>query len=184
VPWRHWNHAIHRDLGYIVAALTLVYAVSGIAVNHVHHWNPSYRVERIERRFAPVAASDKATLVRETAERLGLDAPVESFRPDPDTLQLFYDGFSVQVRPAEGIAVEERARDRPVLRDLNFLHLNHPKGLWTYVADAYAALLIVMVLSGILMLRGRTGLAGRGKWFVLVGLLIPLVFVVALRYLG
>jgi hypothetical protein len=182
--WRRWNNAIHRDLGYFCVALTLVYAISGIAVNHIHHWNPNYRVERIEHRFEPFAVGDKATMVRQAVERLSLPSPTESFRPDPERLQLFYDGWTVEVLPGEGIAVEERPRDRPVLRDLNFLHLNHPKGLWTYVADIYALLLVVMVVTGVLVLKGRTGLAGRGKWFVLAGLLVPLVFVVVLRYLG
>jgi hypothetical protein len=37
---------IHRDLGYVCVGLTLVYAVSGVAVNHVRDWNPNYRITR------------------------------------------------------------------------------------------------------------------------------------------
>jgi hypothetical protein len=70
-----------------------------------------------------------------------------------------------------------------VLRDANYLHLNHPKGLWTYVADAYAALLLLLAVTGMFVLRGKKGLAGRGKWFVLAGLALPVAFLIVLRYL-
>ena len=45
----------------------------------------------------------------------------------------------------------------------------------------YAALLLVLAITGILILRGRLGLAGRGKWLVLVGLAVPLAFAVLFR---
>ena len=70
-----------------------------------------------------------------------------------------------------------------VLRDMNFLHLNHPKGMWTWVADVYAVLLLLMAVTGMFVLKGRQGLAGRGKWFILGGLIVPLGFI-ALRYLN
>ena len=37
---------LHRELGFFAVGLTLVYAISGIAVNHVHHWDPEPRVVR------------------------------------------------------------------------------------------------------------------------------------------
>jgi hypothetical protein len=181
--WRYWNNVLHRDLGYLVVALTIIYAVSGIAVNHVHDWNPNYSIERVERKIEPIEISDRATMVAEAVSRLGLPQPNESFRPDPATLQLFYDGWSVEVHAVEGVALEERPRERIVLRDMNSLHLNHPRGVWTWVADVYAFLLLFMAVTGMFVLKGRHGLVGRGKWFILAGLVVPLVFV-GLRYLN
>ena len=43
--WRRWNNILHRDIGYVCVALTVIYAVSGIAVNHIHDWNLNYRIE-------------------------------------------------------------------------------------------------------------------------------------------
>lgn len=184
VRWRYWNNVLHRDLGYFCVVLTVIYAISGIAVNHVHHWNPNYRIERVERSFDPIAVSDRETMVAQAVERLDLPGPPrEAFRPAPEVVQLFYEGWSVEVRAAEGTAVVEQLRDRVLLRDMNFLHLNHPKGLWTYVADAYAVLLLLLAVTGMFVLKGRTGLGGRGKWWVLAGLLVPLAFLIVLRYL-
>jgi hypothetical protein len=181
--WRRWNNALHRDLGYLCVALTIIYAVSGIAVNHIHHWNPNYKIEHVERSFEPIPLSDRSTMLAAALERLDLEIPQESFRPDPETLQLFYDGWSVEVFATEGRAVIERPRDRFLLRDFNFLHLNHPKKLWTWVADIYAALLLFLAVTGMFVLKGKVGLGGRGKWFVLAGLLVPLIFLIVLRYL-
>jgi signal transduction histidine kinase len=35
IPWRRWSIVLHRDVGYLAVAMTLAYAISGIAVNHV-----------------------------------------------------------------------------------------------------------------------------------------------------
>ena len=183
INWRRWNNLLHRDLGYLCVGLTVIYAISGIAVNHMHHWNPNYKIERAEVSIEPIPLSDRETMVAMAVERLNLpEPPNESFRPDPGTLQMFYDGWSVQIDVAAGIAMVERPRDRIILRDSNFLHLNHPKGVWTYVADVYAFLLLFRASSGMFVLKGKAGLTGRGKWFILAGVLVPLGFI-ALRYL-
>jgi len=183
--WRRWNIVLHRDVGYVLVALTLVYSVSGIAVNHIQDWNPNYKFERVDERFEPIPITTRDEMVALAVERLELPGPPkESFRPAPGVLQLFYEGWSVELQAEEGLALVERPKDRVLLRDFNFLHLNHAKGLWTLVADLYAGLMALLAISGMIMLRGKKGLAGRGKWFVLGGLLVPLAFLIVLRYTG
>ena len=41
-PWRPWLRAIHRDVGYLAVGLTFVYALSGLAVNHIADWDPNF----------------------------------------------------------------------------------------------------------------------------------------------
>jgi hypothetical protein len=184
INWRRWNNILHRDLGYLCVGLTVIYAVSGIAVNHMHHWNPNYKFERVEERLQPIPQGDRQVMVALAVERLKLPGmPVESFRPSPERLQLFYDGWSVDVDVVAGVAQVERPKDRVILRDSNFLHLNHPKGSWTYVADVYAFLLLFLAVSGMFVLKGKTGLGGRGKWFILAGLAVPVIYLIFLRYI-
>ena len=134
--WRRLNNVLHRDLGYLAVALTVIYAVSGIAVNHRHQWNPSWRIDREERRFTPVPVADREAMVAALVERMELPGPPKSsFRSAPHVVELFYDGWSVKADATAGTAVIERPRSRRVLRESNFLHLNEPKGLWTWVAD-------------------------------------------------
>ncbi|MEK7239068.1 MAG: hypothetical protein AAB224_00640 [Gemmatimonadota bacterium] len=35
IPWRRWSIVLHGDVGYLAVAMTLAYAISGIAVNHI-----------------------------------------------------------------------------------------------------------------------------------------------------
>ena len=34
--------ALHRDFGYIAVGLTFIYALSGLAVNHIADWDPNF----------------------------------------------------------------------------------------------------------------------------------------------
>jgi hypothetical protein len=45
MKWRKWNIIIHRDLGYLCFGLTILYVISGVAVNHIHEWNPTYKID-------------------------------------------------------------------------------------------------------------------------------------------
>jgi hypothetical protein len=40
--WRGWLRAIHRDVGYLAVGLTLIYAMSGLAINHIQDWDPNF----------------------------------------------------------------------------------------------------------------------------------------------
>ncbi|MGK2855848.1 MAG: PepSY-associated TM helix domain-containing protein [Thermoanaerobaculia bacterium] len=183
VNWRRVNRAVHRDVGYFCAALTLVYAISGVAVNHTADWNPSYKIERVERTFAPIAVGSREEMVAALVTTLELPGPPQSsFRSAPHLVDLFYEGWSVKADATAGKATIERPRDRVILRDVNFLHLNHPKGVWTWVADGYAVLLALLAITGLFILRGRNGLTRRGIWFVGAGLLLPVGFLIVLRY--
>ena len=69
--WRRWNYILHRDIGFLCVGLTLVYAISGVAVNHVKDWNPSYNVERVQTNIGPVTGDPTAAgTVREILVRL------------------------------------------------------------------------------------------------------------------
>ena len=175
--WRRWNRALHRDLGYLCFGLTLVYAVSGVALNHVHHWNPNYRIERTEMRVGALSGVPPETQAQEVLLRLGLDAPVKGvFRPDPDSLQVFLEGELLRVRLASGVVERETVADRQLLRPMNVLHLNVPKRAWTWVADLYAVILAVVAVTGLLL--GGGGLRGRRGWLTALGVAVPLAFLV------
>jgi hypothetical protein len=59
--WRPWLRALHRDLGYLAVGLTFVYALSGLAVNHIADWDPNFdNYERELRVATPLPAEDAA----------------------------------------------------------------------------------------------------------------------------
>ena len=169
--------AVHRDVGYFFAALTVIYAVSGVAVNHVEDWNPSYALETIRHDIGTLPAAAADQIGAEVLRRLAIaEAPRSSVRVGDRLVKVFLDERTLTVTLPEGTVVEERRRRRPGLFEANFLHLNRGKGWWTWFADAYAIGLAVLALTGIFVVRGRKGLPGRGKWLLLAGLAIPLLY--------
>lgn len=179
MKWRKWNNIIHRDLGYLCVGLTIVYAVSGIAVNHAGDWNPNYIVENKRAHIEPIPENKAVTMatVTKILNRLGEKRQYKShFRPDPETLQIFVEGNTISVNLATGDVLQESVRNRPVLREMNFLHLNHPKKLWTWFADLYALSLALLAITGMFVIKGRKGIKGRGKWWVAAGVILPVLF--------
>lgn len=174
---RRFYHALHRDVGYLCIGLTLVYALSGIAVNHVRDWNPNYKVVRDTAQIAP---SDFRGVLSEQAvlDLLGaIGEPLRYenlFQPDPERLMVFVDGRVISFHLPSGRVEYERAEPRFFWHAVNFLHLNHPKKAWTWIADIYAGGLILLALSGLLLLpRGR--MRRRCMILTLLGLLIPIL---------
>lgn len=175
--WRKWNNVLHRDIGYVVVAMTIIYGVSGLAVNHIADWNPNYKIEKEVLKVSPIIAVQKDTMVAEAMAQLDLhEQPTGTFRPDPETLQLFYEHKTYSFDLPTGNVLVEATRPRRVLYEMNQLHVNAPKGVWTIIADLYAVGLIMMAVTGIFMLKGTTGITGRGKWFVMAGVLIPALY--------
>jgi hypothetical protein len=170
VNWRKLNNALHRDVGYLIVGLTIVYAVSGLAVNHRADWNPSYRVGKRALEIAPIAATERDEIVRQARSALSLGEPRAVFRPDPQTLQLFYERESYSVDLPTGAVIVDGVRKRPVLWEMNQLHLNTPKGAWTWIADLYALALLFVSVSGLFVLKGKTGITGRGAWLTGAGI--------------
>ncbi|HLP44628.1 MAG TPA: PepSY-associated TM helix domain-containing protein, partial [Candidatus Kapabacteria bacterium] len=98
------------------------------------------------------------------------------FRASPGHLQIFLESGVMDVNLNTGQVEFENKRNRPVLREFNFLHLNHAGKIWTWAADIYAVGLFLLAVTGLFILKGKNGLKGRGKWFVIAGILVPLVF--------
>ncbi len=184
IPWRRWNVALHRDIGYFTVAFLIIYGVSGLAVNHTADWNPNYVREKQLRTIAPILSEERDTIIAVSRRALALtEEPDNVHRPDPETVTLFYPGVTYTVDLPTGNVLVEQTTPRPVLRAMNQLHVNAPKGLWTYIADLFALGLIFMGISGLFILKGKRGLGGRGKWFVLAGTIVPVGYWIWFEYL-
>ena len=168
---RNTLRALHRDLGYLAVGLTIVYAVSGLAVNHISDWDPNFHhTQRVVELGGPVDAAKVLTA-------LGVhETPREVFAAGPDQLEISFDKRNLHVNTRTGHVVDEGDSPRFFLRAANFLHLNRGKKAWRYFADAYAVGLLALSLSGIFMLPGKRGIRGRGALFVALGVALPLIY--------
>ncbi len=177
--WRKLVIATHRDVGYFFAGLTVIYAISGIAVNHIDDWNPNYVIRTEEVSVGELPMTDTSELAAEVLRRMAITEPPESVvRMTPGRLKIFLAGRTLTAALPSGDIVDEQARRRWAFFEINYLHLNHGKGFWTWFADLYAVGLVVLACTGVLIITGEKGLGGRGRWLMLAGLAIPLVYLI------
>ncbi len=181
--WRRLVRSLHRDVGYVCFGLTVAYAFSGVLLNHLHDWNSNYRVEKVARSVAPFpdppsfGERDVPALLGGIGER---ETPTGIFRPDPATVQIFFQGGRMITADLRSGRVEgEVALRRPVLGTLNALHLNRAGRAWTILSDVYAVALAFLALTGVLVLQGREGLAVRGWRLAVLGVVVPALFILA-----
>lgn len=181
---RRWNIILHRDIGYLSVAMIVIYGISGLAVNHMADWNPNYTFRKEIVPIGPIDSAVKDSIISAVIQRLQLPGPPENyFRPDPETAQLFYPGKTYSIDLPTGNVLIESSPRRVVLFEMNQLHLNAVKGVWTYIADLFAVSLIFMGISGLFILKGKNGLRRRGIWLVLIGTIIPVAYWIWYQYL-
>src|SRR6185436_10923968 len=160
--WRPLVRSLHRDAGYLAVGLTLVYALSGLAVNHVADWDSNFRsYQTVHQLGAPLPPEDQAAATF-VLQRRGIPGPPRQvYRAAPDQLEVRLDQRVLHVNPLNGRVVDEGQKPRVLLRLANWLHLNRGKKAWTYVADTYAAGLLFLAITGMFMLPGKNGMKGR-----------------------
>lgn len=177
--WRATVRSWHRDLGYVLVGLTFVYAISGLAVNHIRDWDPNFTSYRKAHQLRLPLPEDDASLTASVLGQIGVrERPKEVYRAAPDRLDITLNGRTVRVDPTTGRAVETGQQERFFVRLANWLHLNRGKKAWTVVADLYAGGLLLLACSGLFMLPGKNGLRGRGGILLALGIAVPVLYVV------
>ena len=174
---RKLNRAVHRDLGYFFFGMAIIYGLSGIALNHRHQWNPNYIITQDTFQLQLPVGQEKAN--RELAlfllEQIDEASSYRTQLLSGQSLRIFIEGGSVNVNLGSGEARLEKIRKRPVFHQVNFLHYNTPRKLWTWFSDAFAGGLIILAITGLFIIRGKNGITGRGAWLTGAGVIIPLV---------
>ncbi len=181
--WRKWNNIIHRDLGYLCVGMTLIFVISGIAVNHIQDWNPNYKIEKIRSNIGPVLDQGRSVNNDEIVSilmKIGVDSGFKKkFQPNPNSIKIFQENNTIDIDLITGSVSQEKVRKRPFFFQMNFLHLNHAKKMWTWFADIYAVALGILAITGLFVLRGKKGIKGRGAWLSAIGVVIPILFLLA-----
>jgi hypothetical protein len=174
--WRKWNRAIHRDFGYLFFGMVLIYALSGIAINHLDDWNPNYIVINREIKINPLTEKPDKQTVKELIASLDEDVVYKNhYFPGENILKVFIKDGTVVINLSTGEGLIEMSKRRMVFREVNYLHYN-PIKYWTWYSDIFAGALILLGVGGILIPRGDKGITKRGAWLTLLGFLIPGIY--------
>lgn len=181
---RRLNIVLHRDIGYFLSGLIIIYCISGLALNHVDDWNPDFII--VKRSVSiPIKLTreeinnntlyDFNTMVGEHEHKL-YDFPTNT------QLKIYYDNATFHVNLDNQQGVYERLTRRPLIFESNILHRNNIKG-WKWAADIFAVLLIAINVTGLFVLKGKNGMIGRGKWFIAAGMIPPIAAVILFNFI-
>jgi len=175
---RKLNRVTHRDIGYLITGLTIIYAISGIALNHMHDWNPNYNIEQ-----TPISTNIQFSSTETTDEEvlIFLDEINESenykkyYYPAKNMLTIFLKEGSVHLNTSTGKGYVESIKRRPLLYEMNFLHYN-PGKWWKWFSDIYCIALILVTITGLFIVKGWNGITRRGAILTVIGIILPLIF--------
>ena len=177
---RKFCRLLHRDLSFFFAGMVIIYALSGLFMNHRNDIDPTQTISRKTYR-TDIPLPSKEKMDKQTVMKLlrPLDEErnyTQFYFPAPDEMKVFLKGgSSLTVNVHTGQAVYESVKSRPIIAQMVKLHFN-PGSWWTWFADAFSVGLILITLSGLWLVRGPKGLCGRGGVELAVGILIPILF--------
>jgi hypothetical protein len=178
--WRKWLHHLHRDLGYLFFGVTIVYALSGLFLNHRNEWNLTYDTVSRQILMVPAPGREKAFTVQDATNLLA-QAGVNGNYLSHDAsaggvVKIVFQGGSAELDRDSGRVVVKTLRHRPLPFILTYIELHfNPGSWWTWFSDTYCVALMLMAVSGLFLLRGRHGLVGRGGLLVLIGIAVPMI---------
>ncbi len=174
---RKLNRVLHRDISYFFAGMVIIYSISGIALNHLHQWNPNYIISNVQ--FTAQLPSDTSKISKDLIENIVNEYDeskiLSYYYPKKSTLKAFVKGGTVTFNLDSGTAVIEKIQRRPFFSQLNFLHYNNPQRWWTAFSDAFAVGLIVITITGLFIIKGKNGITRRGAVLTLAGLILPVL---------
>lgn len=178
MKFHYWNRVLHRDIGYFFAGMTIIYALSGIALNHLKDWNPSYIIHNETVSFTELREKENVTRedVTQALKRLDMEEKYKShYFPKPSVLKIFVDGGSIQIDISSGEGQLELVSRRPLFYEVNLLHYN-PGKWWIYFSDLFCGCLILLAITGLFIVKGKNGIKWRGAILVILGLLAPVIY--------
>ncbi|MCB0652694.1 MAG: PepSY-associated TM helix domain-containing protein [Saprospiraceae bacterium] len=181
IKWRKWLRILHRDAGYLFFAATVVYSVSGIAINHLNDWDPNYAITTRDFKvnLPPDFSNPDEGAVLAVLKQVGEEKNYKKhYVRNQGSLKVFLKGnANIIINRSTGEGYLERVERRAVLHAFNYLHYN-PGRWWTVFSDIFSFALFFMAASGLFMIKGKKGITGRGAWMTALGIIVPILYLV------
>ena len=110
--WRKWNRVVHRDFGYLFLGMTIIYALSGIAINHIKDWNPNYVLYTEEIQVPHFDKKPDKQAIKKMLEPFEeADNYKNHYFPNEDYLRVFIKDGTVSVDLITGEGLIEKMND-------------------------------------------------------------------------
>lgn len=174
--WRKYNYNLHRDLGFFFCGLILIYAISGILLNHRKEFGSGNEKQYTKLELKPeFIAPTNSIEAKACLEMLGLDKnSYLKFRNNHNkTMIVLNNGGFVVINELNGKA-HLSTKKRSLIYYIDAFHTNSLK-YWKLIADVLAIGLILLCITGVLVIKK---LKSRQIWMIIVGVSIPILFAI------
>lgn len=172
---------LHRDLGYFIVGMTIVYSLSGIFLNHRHDFNPDYKI------FSYNFQTDFQNKINLT--ELEVKDVLQSFNDhkvvykkhylnNQGIVKVFIENGEVAIDPKTGEGTMHYLQKRPIIFGMNKLHKATLGTVWKWISDLMAVILLFVAISGLFLLKGKRGFNRWGWWLTIAGFIVPSIFAV------
>lgn len=169
---------LHRDFGYFIVGMTIVYGISGIYLNHRHDFNPDYKITitNFQADFNN-QTNISEEVIREVLKTVDKRIVYKKHYVDNQgDIKVFIKNGEVVIDPASGEGIMRYLQKRPVIFEMNKLHKATLGTVWKWTSDAMAVILIFVAVSGLFLLKGKRGFGRWGWWLTIAGFVVPLIF--------
>lgn len=177
--FRKWCRLLHRHLSYLFSGVLIVYLISGIAMNHKDTFNSQYdiSVQHYNMGLLPDKENIDQNYIEENILK-DIDEErnyTKHYFPDVNTLKVFLkSGSNLVVNTQTGDVTYEKVKRRPLLGAMSRLHYN-PSKAWTIFSDIFAISMLLVIITGLFMMKGKNGLIGIGGIELLIGIVLPIL---------
>jgi hypothetical protein len=177
--FRKFLRIIHRDFGYFIVGMTIVYALSGIYFNHRRDLNPDYKIIVTEFETQKFSAGnisdDEVKAILKNFERNVVYQ--KHYVNSQGLVKVFIENGEVVIDGENGRGTMHYLQKRPLIFEMNKLHKASIGVAWKWVSDVMAVILILVAVSGLFILKGKHGFGRWGWWITIAGVAVPLLFV-------
>jgi hypothetical protein len=163
--------------------MTIVYALSGIYLNHRHDFNPDYKIflTEFQTDITPQTNITEAVVKKALTQQQRDIVYKKHYVNSEGLIKIFIENGDAVINPETGQASMSYLQRRPIIFEMNKLHKASIGTLWKWVSDAMAVILLFVAVSGLFLLKGKRGLKRWGWWWTIAGIIVPLFF--ALLYI-
>ena len=114
---------LHRDLGYFIVGMTVVYALSGIFLNHRHDFNPDYKIFITEFQSEVKGKSTLSeTEVKEVLKSLPREVKYKKhYLSNQGYVKVFIENGEVVIDPQSGQGTMHYLQKRAIIFEFNKL---------------------------------------------------------------
>lgn len=182
--------SLHRDLGYFVIGLTLIYAITGIILSgRALGWlEVKYKLETTieknlnKKTFKEAFKNHLQTNTFENIPKSVIEGTVRTLnrtRLEDGKGKSLISKFkhnSLTYYQSTGEVTYVTHTYPAIIQKLNMAHKSDHRKTWFYLSIAYSLILSFLAISSFWMLKGKNGFKKRGVYLMIAGIITVIVF--------